>query len=126
MKGYSFKHTRKAQEKGLRKSSSSFFVGYVATGTSSMFLREQHAVQMEWIQEILSLRAENSSKMELGGKKGFGNQVNYHNFTFITLCDHSVLPLSSLYWKILSGGILMEGLNTALTKDSVVISLCIL
>lgn len=39
---------RKTQEKGLRKSSSSFFLGCVATGASSKFLREHSNMLCRW------------------------------------------------------------------------------
>lgn len=61
-------HERKVSEKAAAA-----FFGDVATGANSkVFERaQQHAGQMEWIQEILTLKGENSSKMELGKKLGF-------------------------------------------------------
>lgn len=93
---------------------------------------QHHAVQMEWIQEILTLKGENSSKIELGGTNRILNRrrlkttIILQKDLFTSFCDHSVLPLSSLYRKSVSSGILMESLNTALTNDSVVIFLCVL
>lgn len=60
----------KPQEKRSQKKQQHFFFRLCCYRCKlKVFERaQQHAVQMEWIQEILTLKGENSSKMELGKK----------------------------------------------------------
>lgn len=60
---------RKLKRKVSEKAAAAFFRLCCYRCKLKVFERaQQHAVQMEWIQEILTLKGENSSKIELGEK----------------------------------------------------------
>lgn len=70
MKSSSFKHHQKLKRKVSEKAAAFFFRLCCYRCKFKVFERaQQHAVQMEWIQEILTLKGKKSSKMELGKKK---------------------------------------------------------